>query len=83
MFALDTHVVSALMRECPQPEILAWMGNQLTDTLFATAVAAAEVRTGIAVLPGGGRQHGPAAAAERVFDVFLAGRILPFDSDAA
>ncbi len=71
------------MRESPQPEVLAWLDHQLTDTLLVTAVTEAEIRTGIAILPEGERQRGLAAAAERAFGVFFAERILPFDSDAA
>ena len=83
MFVLDTNVVSELMRERPQPEVLAWLDSQLTDKLFMTAVTEAEIRTGIAVLPEGERRHGLAVAADRAFGVFFADRILPFDSDTA
>ncbi len=83
MFVLDTNVVSELMRERPNPEVLGWMDNQLTGNLFVTSVTEAEIRTGIAILPEGERQRGLAAAAERLFGVFFAERILPFDSDSA
>ena len=83
MFVLDTNIVSELMRERPNPKVLGWMDNQLTDNLFVTSVAEAEIRTGIAILPEGERKLGLAAAAERLFGVFFAERILPFDSDAA
>ena len=83
MFVLDTNVVSELMRARPNSEVLGWMDNQLTDGLFVTSVTEAEIRTGIAILPEGERQRGLAAAAERLFGVFFADRILPFDSDAA
>ena len=48
-----------------------------------TSVTEAEIRTGIAILPEGERQRGLAVAAERLFGLFFAERILPFDSDAA
>ena len=83
MFVLDTNVVSELMRERPNPEVLEWIDNQLTGNLLVTSVTEAEIRTGIAILPEGERQRGLAAAAERLFGVFFAERILPFDSDAA
>ena len=83
MFVLDTSVVSELMRERPNPDVLAWLDNQLTDNLSVTAVTEAEIRTGIAIMPEGERQSGLANAAERLFGVFFAERILPFDSDAA
>ena len=83
MFVLDTNVVSELMRERPDPVVLGWMDKQLTDTLLVTAVTEAEIRTGIAILPEGERRRGLAAAAERLFGVLFAERVLPFDSDAA
>lgn len=83
MFVLDTNVVSELMRERPTPKVLGWVDEQFTSSLFVTSVTEAEIRTGIAILPVGERRSGLAAAAERLFGVFFAERILPFDSDAA
>ena len=83
MFVLDTNVVSELMRDRPHSDVLAWLDDQLTSTLFVTAITEAEIRTGIAILPDGERQRGLTAAAERAFGVLFAERILPFDSDAA
>ena len=83
MLVLDTNVVSELMRERPNPEVLHWVDDQPTGNLFVTSVTEAEVRTGIAILPEGERRRGLAAAAERLFSVLFSERILPFDSDAA
>ena len=83
MFVLDTNVVSELMKERPNADVLTWLDSQPAETLFITAVTEAEVRTGIAVLPAGERQRMLAAAAERAFAVFSDQRILAFDSDAA
>ena len=71
------------MRQHPHPAVLGWLDNQLTNTLFVTAVTEAEIRTGIAILPEGERRRGLTAAVERTFGVLFAERILPFDSDAA
>ena len=51
MFVLDTNVVSELMRERPNPQVLGWIDNQLAGDLFVTSVTEAEIRTGIAILP--------------------------------
>ena len=83
MFLLDTNVVSELMRERPNPQVLWWIDNQLTGDLFVTSVTEAEIRTGFAILPEGERRRGLDAAAERLFGVFLAELTLPFDSYAA
>lgn len=83
MIVLDTNVVSELMRPSPHPEVLAWLDDQLTSTLFVTAITEAEILTGIALLPDGRRRRALTAAAERAFGVLFDERILSFDSEAA
>lgn len=83
MIILDTNVVSEFMRERPHSEVLAWLDDQLTSTLFVTAITEAEIRTGIEILPDGNRQRALNAASERAFGLLFADRILPFDSKAA
>ena len=83
MFLLDTNVVSELMRDAPNPNVLSWMDKQPTQELFITAVTEAEIRTGVAILPESARRRGLADAAERTLGSLFAGRILPFDSGAA
>ena len=83
MVLLDTNVVSELMRDAPNAEVLVWMDNLPTRELFVTAVSEAEIRTGIAILPEGARRRGLADAAERTLSGLFAGRVLPFDSGAA
>ena len=83
MFLLDTNVVSELMRDAPNPEVLSWVDEVPTRQLFVTAVTEAEVLTGIAILPIGVRRRGLAEAAARTLGSLFAGRVLPFDSGAA
>ncbi len=83
MTVLDTNVVSELMRDNPNPTVLAWVDDQATRELFVTAVTEAELRTGIALLPEGARRRGLTDAVERMLGGLFAGRILPFDSGAA
>ena len=83
MVVIDTNVVSELMRAEPSAEVLDWMDERPSRELFVTAVTEAEVRTGIALLPEGRRRRGLAEACERAFGSLFAGRVLPFDSDAA
>ena len=83
MVVIDTNIVSELMRAEPSAEVLAWMNDRPPRELFVTAVTEAEVRTGIALLPEGRRRRGLAEACERAFGSLFAGRVLPFDSDAA
>ena len=83
MVVLDTNVVSELMRDDPHSDVLVWLDDRPTRELFVTAVTEAEVRTGIAFLPEGRRRRGIAEAADRAFGGLFAGRVLPFDSEAA
>lgn len=83
MFVLDTNVVSEMMKEHPNADVLAWLDSQLAETLFITAITEAEIRTGITILPGGQRRHQLNAAAELAFGAYFSGRILAFDSEAA
>ena len=83
MVVIDTNIVSELMSAAPSVEVLAWVDDRPRRELFVTAVTEAEVRTGIALLPEGRRRRGLAEACERAFGSLFAGRVLPFDSDAA
>jgi predicted nucleic acid-binding protein len=83
MIVLDTNVISELMRDAPNPAVLAWVDEQTTASLFVTAVTEAEIRLGIALLPAGKRRDGMAEAVDRAFASLLRGRVLPFDSEAA
>ncbi len=83
MIVLDTNVVSELMRPMPSPAVETWMSAQPAAGMFISAVAEAELRYGLALLPEGQRQRRLLAQAEAMLAEDFAGRILPFDSAAA
>ena len=83
MFLLDTNILSAVMGTRPAPEVASWMTRQPVDLLFTAAVCQAEILSGIAVLPPGRRRKALELAALSMFREDFAGRILPFDTDAA
>ncbi len=80
---VDTNVVSELMRSRPEATVIAWLDDHFRRNLFVTAVTEAEIRAGIAYLPQGERRRQLARAAERAFASLFAGRVLPFDTEAA
>ena len=82
-FVLDTNVVSELMRDRPQPEVLLWVNDQPESTLFVTAVTEAELRYGAEILSAGRRRERLLAEIEEMLKEEFNGRILPFDSHAA
>jgi len=83
MFLLDTNILSAVMGPRPAPEVATWMARQPLDLLFTAAVCQAEILSGIAVLPKGRRRDGLETAALAIFRDDFAGRVLPFDTEAA
>jgi predicted nucleic acid-binding protein len=80
---IDTNVISELMRLEPARAVLDWFGEQESAMLFLSAVSEAELRTGVAILPGGKRRDGLIATIDTMIDQDFAGRVLPFDSAAA
>ncbi|MGQ0584262.1 MAG: type II toxin-antitoxin system VapC family toxin [Reyranella sp.] len=83
MIVLDTDVVSELMRRVPDPRVMAWVAEQPMAGVFTTTLTQAEIFYGLALLPRGRRRDDLLTAARPMFDVDLAGRVLPFDADAA
>ena len=83
MIVLDTNVISELMRREPDPRVMSWIAEQPMAGVFTTTLTQAEIFYGLALLPEGRRRDDLLAAARPMFEVDLAGRVLPFDTDAA
>ena len=83
MIVVDTNVISELMRSEPAPAVLGWVNARAAASLFVTSITQAEILHGILLLPKGKRRDDLAAAAGEIFERDFAGRVLPFDSDAA
>jgi len=80
---LDTNVLSAMMRQAPDPPVIAWLDAQPAESIWITTITLFEVRLGLALLPAGARRRALERACDEVLSVDLEGRILDFDSDAA
>jgi len=76
---LDTNVVSELIRLHPHPPVVEWMDQQNAFEVWITAVTAAELRTGVALLPESKRKSDLHLHIERLLDETFAGFVLPFD----
>jgi toxin FitB len=83
MILLDTNVLSELMRAKPAPEVLAWIDSQSSDQLFTSSITVAEILYGVARMADGKRKQGLLQLATLIFEEDFAGRILPFDTEAA
>ena len=80
---LDTNVVSELLRVPPDPNVFDWAIRQEAETLFLSAVSEAELLYGVEIMPVGRRRERLLAVIENILRAKFAGRILPFDSEAA
>jgi predicted nucleic acid-binding protein len=83
MIVLDTNVLSELLKPARDPNGKAWGKRQPNASLFISTITQAESRYGLALLPDGQRKDGLLAAAHTMFSKGFAGRILPFDNNAA
>jgi predicted nucleic acid-binding protein len=83
MIALDTNVVSEIMRPQPTSAVLRWFDAQTPDHLWLTAVTAAELMFGVARLPDSARKQQLAQAVGVMLEQDFSGQILAFDLSAA
>ena len=83
MIILDTSVLSALMRQEPDPPVLQWLDLQAPESIWITSMTLFESRLGMALVPDGRRRRALESAFARLLEEDLENRLLPFDSDAA
>ena len=83
MFVLDTNILSAMICRAPVPQVAAWVAGQPADLLFMASVCQAEILSGLAIMPQGRRRFALEAAVRAMFLEDFAGRVLPFDMEAA
>ena len=82
MILLDTNVISALMQQSPDVQVISWLDQQPRSSVWTTSVTVLEIRFGLQVLPMGKRRR---ALGEK-FDVLLEmmdHRVAAFDLAAA
>jgi toxin FitB len=80
---LDTNVLSALMRDTPEPAVVEWLDRQPAESIWITSITLFEARLGLALLPKGNRQRTLQSAFEKLLAEDLENRILDFDAGAA
>ncbi len=83
MIILDTNVLSEVMKPAPSARVVRWLGKYPALRLFTTTITQAEILYGVELLPKGRRRAALQSAVEAMFAEEFAGRILPFDSEAA
>ncbi len=83
MILLDTNVVSETMRRDPSTAVIDWLDHQPRSDLYLCAPVLAEICYGIARLEESQRKRGLLQAYGQIIVEKFAGRILPFDTEAA
>ncbi|MCV6990819.1 type II toxin-antitoxin system VapC family toxin [Mycobacterium timonense] len=83
MIMLDTNVLSALMRDTPDPAVVAWLDHQPTESIWTTSVTVFEIRTGIELLAPSRRRKRLDEMFSQLLDEDLDGRVQSFDLTAA
>lgn len=83
MIVLDTNVISELIRASPERRVLIWVDGLIVSDTYTTAVTAAELLHGVALLPRGRRRTRLAQVVEELIEDDFADRVLAFDVVAA
>jgi predicted nucleic acid-binding protein len=79
VIVLDTNVVSELVRPSPNRSVVEWVDEHDSSELVITALTAAELRAGVALLPEGRRKDELGMRIESLLVETFAGYVLAFD----
>jgi len=83
MILLDTNVLSALMRDPPDPAAVAWLDSQSADEIWTISGTVFEVRFRLVRMAEGRRRRALETAFDGLLQEDLAGRIAPLYRAAA
>jgi predicted nucleic acid-binding protein len=83
MMILDTNVLSALMRQAADNNVVAWLDKQPRTSVWTTSVTILEIRFGLQILAAGKRRAFLMDAFEKLLLDQIGRRIAPFDVAAA
>lgn len=81
MIILDTNVLSALMRQAPDPAVVAWLDHQPRTSVWITSVTVLEVQYGLQIMAAGKRRSLLMAAFGSLLER-IEQRVAPFDAAA-
>jgi toxin FitB len=82
MIILDTSVLSALMHQAPDKQVIAWLDQQPRSSVWTTSVTLLEIHFGLRILPNRRRRTALMQSFERLLSS-IGHRIAWFDPDAA
>jgi predicted nucleic acid-binding protein len=82
MIILDTNVLSALMRNAPDPNVEAWLDRQPRSSIWTNSITVLEIQTGLQIMPPGKKRISLTEDFERLLDR-IDHRIAAFDEHSA
>jgi len=83
VIVLDTNVLSALMQQQPDAQVVAWLDRQAAESIWISTVTLFEARYGLALLASGRRKKLLLERFEQFLEDDLESRVLSFDTQAA
>jgi toxin FitB len=83
MIILDTNVLSALMQQQPDPQVVAWLDKQPAESIWISSITLFEARYGLALVANGQRKNVLQERFEELLQSDLENRVLHFDAQAA
>lgn len=83
MIVLDTNVLSALMQQRPDAQVVAWLDKQAAESIWISTVTLFEARYGLALLASGRRKKLLIERFEQFLEEDMENRVLSFDTQAA
>ena len=83
MIILDTNVLSALMQQQPDVQVVAWLDNQPAESIWISSITLFEARYGLALLAPGQRKSLLQERFDQLLQDDLDNRVLLFDTNAA
>lgn len=82
-FLLDTNVVSELVKNRPEPRVVAWLEATDESLLYLSVLTVGEIRKGIVSLADAARRVALEAWLDHDLALRFSGRILPIDQGVA
>jgi predicted nucleic acid-binding protein len=82
MIILDTNVLSAFMRDAPDPGVLSWMDRQPQSSIWTSSITILEIQTVLQVMPAGRKRVSLSEDFERLLNR-IDHRIAAFDEQSA
>jgi toxin FitB len=82
MTILDTNVLSALMHQRPDKNVVVWLDHQPRTSIWTTSITVLEIQFGLQIMAAGKRRSALLQAFEALLDQ-MDRRVAPFDAAAA